>query len=71
MRTSEGWDKVRIESKSLGVSLSQACRRVGIRPDRFKHYLSGCVVPDRRTIAKLNSFFRGVRERRKVFNAVP
>lgn len=70
MRTSEGWDQLHIESKILGVSLSQACRSVGIRPARFKHYLTGCVVPERGTVDKIAAFFRGVRERRKVFYAI-
>jgi hypothetical protein len=67
MRTSEGWDRIRIEAEGLGISVSQACRRVGIRPSRFKQYLSGCVVPDKRTVAKLDSFFSGVRDRREIF----
>jgi len=71
MRSSDGWDRLRRESESLGVSLSQACRRVGIRRAVFRHYLSGSVVPDSRTISKLESFFRGVRERRKIFYAIP
>ena len=70
MRTSEGWDRIRIEAEFLGISLEQACRRVGLRPDRFKHYLSGCVVPGRRTVAKLDIFFRGVRDRRCAFNSI-
>ena len=50
MRTSEGWDQLQVESEILGVSLEQACRGVGIRPARFKHYLTGCVVPERGTV---------------------
>ena len=70
MRISEGWDQLQVDSEILGVSLAQACRSVGIRPARFKHYLTGCVVPERGTVNKIAAFFRGVRERRKVFYAM-
>ena len=70
MRTSEGWDQLQVESEILGVSLAQACRSVGIRPARFKHYLTGCVVPERGTVNRIAAFFRGVRERREAFYSV-
>ena len=70
MRTSEGWDQLQVESEILGVSLAQACRSVGIRPARFKHYLTGCVVPERGTVNRIAAFFQGVRERREAFYSV-
>ncbi len=70
MRTSEGWDQLQVESEILGVSLAQACRSAGIRPASFKHYLTGCVVPERGTVNRIAVFFRGVRERREAFYSV-
>ncbi len=70
MRTSEGWDQLQVESEILGVSLEQACRSVGIASARFKPYLSGCVVPHKRTVNRIAAFFRGVRERREAFYSV-
>ena len=70
MRTSEGWDQLQVESEILGVSLAQACRSVGITSACANSYLSGCVVPNKRTVDKIAAFFRGVRERREAFYSV-